>query len=68
MAELTPGWRKSSHSVDNVNLNNCVEVGSASGTVLVRDTTNREAGTLTFNTQAWERFATRLTESAVWQS
>ena len=27
MADLTPGWRKSSHSVDNGNAN-CVEVGA----------------------------------------
>jgi hypothetical protein len=56
MAELTPGWRKSSHSVDNVNTNNCVEVGTAPGAVLVRDTANRAAATLTVTAAAWSTF------------
>ena len=55
MAELTPGWRKSSHSIDNGNAN-CVEVGSAPGTVLVRDTTNRDGGTLSVSASAWSTF------------
>jgi len=60
MAELTPGWRKSSHSVDNVNLNNCVEVGSAPGTVLVRDTTNRSGATLSMSAIAWSKFISHV--------
>jgi hypothetical protein len=59
MAELTLGWRKSSHSIDNGNAN-CVEVTSASGVILVRDTTDRDGGTLAFGAQAWRRFAARI--------
>jgi hypothetical protein len=50
-------WRKSSYS--NGGSNACVEVASTNG-VLVRDTTNRAGGTLTFSTEAWERFAASL--------
>jgi hypothetical protein len=28
--------------------------------ILVRDTTNRDGGTLAFTTEAWERFTTSL--------
>jgi Domain of unknown function (DUF397) len=50
-------WRKSSYS--NGGSNACVEVGSTDG-VLVRDTTNRDGGTLTFSAEAWERFTASL--------
>jgi hypothetical protein len=50
-------WRKSSYS--NGGSNACVEVASTDG-VLVRDTTNRDGGTLTFSADAWERFAASL--------
>jgi hypothetical protein len=59
MAELTPGWRKSSHSIDNGNAN-CVEAGSVPSAVLVRDTTDRDGGTLAFDAQAWRRFTARI--------
>jgi hypothetical protein len=59
MAELTPGWRKSSHSVDNGGAN-CVEVGNTPSTVLVRDTTNRDGGTLALNAHAWQAFTSSL--------
>jgi len=62
MARLTPGWRKASYSVDNGNAN-CVEVGGDPGMVMVRDTTNRDGGTLAFNVQAWRRFATRIRQA-----
>jgi hypothetical protein len=39
------GWRKSSYSDGNGG--NCVEVG-ADGAILVRDTANRDGGTLSF--------------------
>jgi hypothetical protein len=55
MAELTPGWRKSSYSMDSGNAN-CVEVGSAPGTVLVRDTINRDGDTLSVSASAWSTF------------
>ena len=47
------GWRKSSYSNDNGG--DCVEVASGDK-ILVRDTTNRDGGTLAFNAAAWERF------------
>lgn len=59
MAGLTPRWRKSSYSVDNGNAN-CVEVGTVSGTVLVRDTTDGDGPTLTLNARAWRRFTTDI--------
>jgi hypothetical protein len=45
-------WRKSSDS----NGGDCVETASASGVVLVRDTADREGGTLALSAGAWERF------------
>ena len=50
-------WRKSSYSGSNGG--NCVEVGNGNG-VLVRDTTNRDGGMLTFTADAWQRFASGL--------
>jgi hypothetical protein len=50
-------WRKSSYS--NGGESACVEVASTDG-VLVRDTTDRDGGTLTFSAEAWERFAASL--------
>ena len=46
-------WRKSSYSSNGGAT--CVEVASTDG-VLVRDTTNRDGGTLAFSAAAWERF------------
>ena len=50
-------WRKSSYS--NGGSAACVEVASTDG-VLVRDTTNRDGGTLAFSAEAWERFTASL--------
>ena len=47
------GWRKSSYSNDNGG--DCVEVTSGDE-ILVRDTTNRDGGTLAFSVAAWEQF------------
>jgi hypothetical protein len=47
------GWRKSTYSGSNGG--DCVEVAAA-GTILVRDTTDRDGGTLTFNADAWQTF------------
>ena len=55
--ELTeaPRWRKSSRSTGNGG--NCVEVAdNLPGRVLVRDTKNRDGGTLTFAPTAWATF------------
>jgi hypothetical protein len=59
MEHLTPGWRKSSYS-GNGGSANCVEAGNASGTVLVRDTTDRDGGTLSLTTEAWQAFTATL--------
>lgn len=46
-------WRKSSFSGQN---GSCIETASNSGIVLVRDTTNRNGGTLSFSADAWRTF------------
>jgi Domain of unknown function (DUF397) len=52
------GWRKSSYSDGNGG--NCVETASGSGVILVRDTTNRDGGTLEFSAEAWQAFVKSL--------
>ena len=52
------GWRKSSYSGGNGG--SCVETASGSGVVLVRDTTNRDGGTLSFTADAWQKFTYAL--------
>lgn len=49
-------WRKSTFSGEN---GSCVEVASADG-VTVRDTTDREGGTLAFTAEAWASFTASL--------
>jgi hypothetical protein len=51
---VNPGWRKSSHS-DNGG-STCVEVGTASAGVLVRDTTDRAGLALSVSPAAWTAF------------
>jgi hypothetical protein len=46
-------WRKATYSGDNGG--NCVEVASASGLVMVRDTTNRDGVTLAITPAAWRQ-------------
>jgi Domain of unknown function (DUF397) len=46
-------WRKSTYSTGSGG--DCVEVANDL-MVLVRDTTNRDGGTLAFSAAAWERF------------
>ena len=51
-------WRKSSYSNNG---GNCVEAGVAEArSVLVRDTTNRAGGMLSFPVCAWRAFAEGL--------
>jgi hypothetical protein len=50
-------WRKSTYSNGG---ENCVETASDAGTVLVRDTTNRDEGTLAFGPGAWVAFLTSI--------
>jgi hypothetical protein len=51
-------WRKSSYSDSNGG--DCVELASDSRVILVRDTTNRDGGTLAFAVGAWAAFTTGL--------
>jgi hypothetical protein len=46
-------WRKSTYSGNGGSA--CVEV-AAGGVILVRDTTNRDGGTLSFTAAAWSEF------------
>jgi hypothetical protein len=50
-------WRKSTYS--DANGGSCIEV-AAQGVILVRDTTNRDGGTLAFDPEAWETFTASL--------
>jgi len=53
-----PNWHTSSRSS---NQGNCVEVaGNLPGRVLVRDTKDRDGGTLTFGPDAWRSFLAEL--------
>jgi hypothetical protein len=51
------GWRTSSYSGTN---GNCVEVGGAAGTVLMRDTKDRDGVALSVPGQAWASFIASL--------
>ncbi len=51
-------WRKSTYS--EANGGSCVESASGAGVVLVRDTTNRDGGTLAFTAGAWQEFTRAL--------
>ena len=55
-------WRKSSYS--GANGGNCIEVGTATHTVLVRDTQDRTGPVLRFTPDAWRRFADQLKVTA----
>jgi hypothetical protein len=54
-------WRKSSYS--DANGGNCVETASGNGAVLVRDTTDRDGGTLAFTAGAWRAFTADVKRS-----
>ncbi|ASU80561.1 DUF397 domain-containing protein [Actinopolyspora erythraea] len=53
-------WRTSSYSG---NTGNCVEVGSAADVVGVRDTKNRDGGTLVFTGDQWGSFLNTVKRS-----
>ena len=52
------GRRKSTYSDGNGG--QCVEAAGGHGSLLVRDTTDRDGGTLTLNAEAWQRFTDTL--------
>jgi Domain of unknown function (DUF397) len=47
-------WRKATYSSNGGG--SCVETASNSGVILVRDTTDRDGGTLGFTADAWAAF------------
>ncbi len=51
-------WRRSTYPDETGG--NCVETASAEGAVLVRDTTNRDGGTLAVTADAWQKFMSSL--------
>jgi hypothetical protein len=51
-------WRKSSYSGGNGG--DCLEAADGRGVVLVRDTADREGGTLNFPAGAWAKFTASL--------
>jgi hypothetical protein len=57
MQTMSAPWRKSTYSANGGQ--DCVEV-AGDDAVLVRDTTNREGGTLAFRAQAWQTFVDGL--------
>jgi hypothetical protein len=56
MESTDMNWRKASYTNGG---ENCVEVANADG-VAVRDTKDRDGGTLTFSAGVWERFTASL--------
>lgn len=57
------GWRKSTYSDGNGG--QCVETASSEGVVLVRDSTDRDGGTLAFSAETWQTFVTALNLSPI---
>jgi len=53
------GWRKSSYSQSTQG--QCVEIGTGSGQIGIRDTKNRSQGHLSVRTDAWKAFVTSVT-------
>jgi hypothetical protein len=54
VTDIESTWRKSTYS-GGAN-GSCVESASGSGVILVRDTTDRDGGTLSFTADAWCAF------------
>ena len=46
-------WRKAQRSINN---GNCVEIGTASGAVLVRDSKDRHGAVLHYSNDSWLQF------------
>jgi hypothetical protein len=51
-------WRKSTYSEGNGG--SCLETATGTGTILIRDTTNRGGVTLSVPADAWQRFTSAL--------
>lgn len=58
METLIDPWRKSSWSGGSNG--GCVEVARTSGSVLIRDTTNRAGGHIDVTPEAWQAFIDTL--------
>jgi hypothetical protein len=61
MEVIDQRWRKSSYSGNGGA--DCVEAGNADGTIVVRDTKNRERAMLRFPAETWRRFAEQVKRS-----
>jgi uncharacterized protein DUF397 len=61
MEAIDPRWRKSSFSGNG---GNCVEVGEARCSVLVRDTQDPSGPVLRFTPAVWHRFAGQVKSGA----
>jgi len=57
MEQVDPRWRKASYSGNGVN---CVEAGTVPGAVLIRDTDDRDGGTLAVKAADWASFTASL--------
>jgi len=57
MEDTGMNWRKATYSNGG---ENCVETADGSGVVLVRDTKDRDGGTLAFGAGAWALFTASL--------
>lgn len=58
----TEQWRKSSYSATN---SHCVEVAVSSDVVGVRDTKDREGGSLVFGRRQWESFTQAIKDGRI---
>ncbi|MGH3282543.1 MAG: DUF397 domain-containing protein [Trebonia sp.] len=52
-----PAWRVATYTGGN---GNCVEVGDGDDAILIRDTKDRDGGTLTFTAASWQSFTDAL--------
>jgi hypothetical protein len=52
--DMTQSWRTSSYTGNGGG--NCVEVTDSAKAILVRDTKDRDSGTLEFTASAWQAF------------
>jgi Domain of unknown function (DUF397) len=58
MGQQVDNWRKSSKSANGGE--QCVEVGTASASIAVRDTQDRAGAVLTVPADAWKKFTAAL--------